>query len=56
MWRGINPTMYPKRNKPMRKKTNPVRTELRQYAVIVVAITASGFSSPTLSRMVNAIL
>jgi hypothetical protein len=53
---GMKPTIYPKPNVPMRKNTRPVSKDESAYEVIVVAITASAFSSPTLAMIVNAIL
>jgi hypothetical protein len=56
MWRGMNPTIYPNRHTPIKKKTAPVRIELIAYAVMVVEITSFGLSSPTVAMIVKALI
>jgi hypothetical protein len=52
---GMNPTIYPNPEQPIMKNTMPVKMELSAYEVTVVAMTAFGFSSPTIAVIVNAI-
>ena len=49
MCRGKNPMIAPRRNLPRMKKVTPVRREEKANATRVVAITAWGLSSPTIS-------
>ena len=49
MCRGKNPMIAPRRNLPRMKKVAPVRREEKANATSVVAMTALGLSSPTIS-------
>jgi len=49
MCRGKNPMMAPRRNLPRTKKLTPVRRADKENATSVVAMTAWGLSSPTIS-------